>query len=388
MSSFENTKIAFRSKSNYELKKAYFLFRMMSNSTLVSLGDFATKLALGLHLPVSWAVKPTLYGHFVGGETIDDCKKNVKALSEYNLKSILDYSMEGGQSEKEMENTLAETLRTIENAASNPNVPFAVFKPTAFASAVVLEKASAKTPMNAEEKRQAETFKKHVNILCQAAYKADVPILIDAEDTYYQQFIDDVITEMMEKYNHEKAIVFNTLQMYRHDRMDFLKEAYKKAIAGNYFLGIKYVRGAYMEKERERAAEKGYPSPIQPDKDATDHDYNEALKFSIEHIDKISVFNGTHNEYSSTFMTELMKKHGIAPDDPRCYFSQLYGMSDHISFNLAEQGYNVAKYMPYGKVKHVLPYLLRRAQENTSVKGQTSRELSLLITEMKRRKSS
>jgi proline dehydrogenase len=223
-------------------------------------------------------------------------------------------------------------------------------------------------------------------MLCKAASDQNIPILIDAEDSWYQNFIDEVVDQMMAKYNGERAIVFNTFQMYRHDRLEFLKKSWQKAVDGNYFLGAKFVRGAYMEKERERALEMKYPSPIQPDKESTDRDYNRALKFCMEHIDRITIFNGTHNEYSSQYLTELMKEKGLKNGDPRVWFSQLYGMSDHISFNLAHAGYNVAKYLPYGPVKHVIPYLVRRAEENTSVKGQTGRELSLISKEMNRRK--
>jgi proline dehydrogenase len=261
-----------------------------------------------------------------------------------------------------------------------------VFKPTAFTTHNVLEKVSAGLDLNQEEKEESENFRIRVGTLCKTAYENSIPILIDAEDSWFQNFIDQVVYENMEQYNKEKAIVFNTYQMYRVDRLEKLKQAYHTAVTKNYFLGAKFVRGAYMERERARAAEKGYPDPIQRDKDSTDRDYNAALKFCIEHLDRISVFNGTHNEYSSMYMTELMAEHGIAKSDPRCWFSQLYGMSDHISFNLSNEGYNVTKYVPFGPVKSVLPYLIRRAEENTSIAGQTGRELNLIMKELDRRK--
>ncbi len=385
---FENTEIAFKNKSNAQLKKAHFLFKVMGSTTLVKIGNSLTKIALGIHFPVAWAAKPTIYDHFVGGETIDNCKKVVKALGEYNVKAILDYSVEGKDDEKDIEKALRETINSIKNARQNPNIPFAVFKPTAFGKSVILEKASDGEYLNENEQKEVQKFKDRINTLCKAAYEADIPILVDAEDSWFQNIFDVVVTEMMEKYNKEKAIVFNTYQMYRWDRLDILKQAHKAASEGNYFLGAKFVRGAYMEKERERAEEKGYKDPIQPDKDSTDRDYNLALKYCIENLKNITIFNGTHNEFSNTYMAELMEENGIAKDDPRCWFSQLYGMSDHISFNLAEAGYNVAKYLPYGPVKHVLPYLLRRAEENTSIKGQSSRELQLIETEVQRRKKS
>ncbi len=387
MIGFENTEIAFKSKSNNDLRKARFLFKVMGSPSLVKIGNALTKFAIGIHFPVAWAAKPTLYAHFVGGETIEKCKNNVKKLGEYNVKAILDYSVEGKDDDKDIEKALQETINSIKNAGVNPNIPFAVFKPTAFGKSAVLEKASENIELNDYEKQEVQKFKDRINTLCKTAFESNIPILVDAEDTWFQNIFDVVVTEMMEKYNKEKAIVFNTYQMYRWDRLDILKQAHKAAIEGNYFLGAKFVRGAYMEKERERATLKGYKDPIQPDKDSTDRDYNLALKFCVENIKNITVFNGTHNEHSSKYMAKLMEEHGIAKDDKRFWFSQLYGMSDHISFNLAEAKYNVAKYVPYGPVNYVLPYLLRRAEENTSVKGQSSRELQLLDRETNRRKN-
>lgn len=385
MITFDNTEIAFQSKSNRDLKKSYFLFKTLSHPMLVKLGGSLTKAAIKVHFPVNWVVKPFIYKQFVGGETIRECGPAVALLGKYNVKAILDYSVEGKESPEDIQAALNETLRSIENAGKNPNIPFAVFKPTAFTTSTVLTKVSAGTTLSKSEKTEAEAFRNRVNTLCQAAYDNNIPILIDAEDSWYQPFIDDVVNAMMKKYNREKAVVFNTFQMYRIDRLDYLKKSFGMAVDGNYFLGAKFVRGAYMEKERLRASKMGYPSPIQPDKAHTDNDYNAALKFCIDNIDRISVFNGTHNEFSSRYLTELMAEKGLAKNDPRIWFSQLFGMSDHISFNLAHAGYNVAKYLPYGPVKHVIPYLVRRAEENTSVKGQTGRELGLITREMKRR---
>lgn len=386
MISFENTEIAFQSKTDKDLKRAHFLFKMISSNVLVSAGKLFSRAALKLGIPVGWAVKPTIYQHFVGGESIDECFKNVRLLEKFDVKAILDYSVEGTESLEAINLAMEETLKTIHNAAADNNVPFAVFKPTAFTHEHVLEKVSAGEALSEAEKKEADNFRERVGILCQTAFDKKVPILIDAEDVAFQNFIDEVVEHNMEKFNKKSAIVFNTFQMYRWDRLEVLERMYKRAVEKDYFLGAKFVRGAYMEKERARAEEMGYKDPIQPDKDSTDRDYNAALKFCIEHIDRISVFNGTHNEYSSRYMTELMEEHNIPKDDPRCWFSQLYGMSDHISFNLAHAGYNVAKYVPFGPVRSVLPYLIRRTEENTSISGQTSRELGLIITEMNRRK--
>ncbi len=385
MISFENTEIAFRYKTDNDLKRARLLFGTIANPGLVKIGKSLTYLALNLHLPIAWAIKPTLYKHFVGGETLDECEKTVKLLSKYQVKSILDYSVEGGKDQETMQRTLDETLRSVVHAGKHPDIPFSVFKPTAFASQQVLTSASENTDIGSSTNKAIQFFIQSVEQLCKTAFENDIPIMIDAEDSWYQPFVDQVVTGMMEKYNKQKAIVYNTLQMYRTDRLEFLKESLRKAEKGNYFLGIKFVRGAYMEKERLRASEKGYSSPIQPDKAATDRNYDEGIAFSVAHLDRISVFNGSHNENSNRLLTELMEKHGLARNDNRIWFSQLYGMSDHISFNLASEGYNVTKYIPYGPVRNILPYLLRRAEENTSIAGQTGRELILLKQEQKRR---
>ena len=386
MVSFSNTEIAFKIKSNKELRKADMLFKAISNPVLVKLGGFFARLAIKIRFPIGWIVKPTIYRHFCGGETIGDCLPVIEKLSAFNIQSVLDYSVEGKEETEEIEAALEETLRTVINAADNKNIPFAVFKPTAFARSIILEKKSAGSTLSQEEEQEAENFRSRVNRLCKTAYEKGVRIMIDAEDVCYQEFIDQVVMEMMEQYNRERAIVYNTCQMYRTDRLEILERDYLTSLRKGFYLGIKFVRGAYMERERERAARLGYPSPVHPNKESTDRDYDRALKFSVEHIDRISIFNGTHNEQSSLYLAQLMEEHGIARDDERCYFSQLYGMSDHISFNLAHEGYLVAKYLPYGPVRSVLPYLIRRTEENTSISGQTSRELQLITWEKQRRK--
>jgi len=388
MVSFNSTEIAFSIKSNRELNKAYWLFLAISNRTLVKIGGYLSKLAINIHFPIKWIVKPTIYSHFCGGETIKDCIPTVYKLSRYNIRSVLDYSVEGKEDPAEIQAALEETLRTIENAANNEFIPFAVFKPTAFAINEVLEKKSAGEPLSPEQEKEADKFRDRIDTLCQKAYELWVPIMVDAEDYCFQNFIDEVVMEMMIKYNRNKTIVYNTYQMYRRDRMDVFHTHLKTANNNDFYLGIKFVRGAYMEKERERAERLGYPSPIYPDKERTDKAFDNALTLAVENIDRVSIFNGTHNEQSCLHLTQLMEKFNIPKNDPRCYFSQLYGMSDHISFNLAHEGYNVTKYLPYGPVRSVLPYLIRRTEENTSIAGQTNREMKMITRERKRRKSS
>ncbi|MCK4748266.1 MAG: proline dehydrogenase family protein, partial [Bacteroidales bacterium] len=310
----------------------------------------------------------------------------VDKLKTANVYSILDYSVEGKESDRAIEAALQETLRAVKHAGNNPDIPFAVFKPTAFGNSRALEILSGASVPGKDVMEEGEKFKSRIDQLCKTAFDNDIPIMIDAEDTFYQDFIDQVVMDMMREYNYKKAIVFNTYQMYRHDRIGVLEADISSARKEKFFLGAKFVRGAYMERERERARRFRYPDPIQPDKESTDRDYNLALKISMDHLDVVSIFNGTHNEFSSMYLAELMIEQKIDPSDDRVWFSQLYGMSEHISFNLAAAGFNVAKYVPYGPVRFVLPYLMRRVEENTSVKGQTGRELALIRKERNRRK--
>ncbi len=383
---FNNTKIAFQDKSNKDLNRALFLFRTIEKPWLVKFGKIMMQIALTMRIPIGWAIKPTLYRHFVGGETIEKCFPVVERLAKSNVKSILDYSVEGTSTEKGINNAFQETLRSIENAGKNPNIPFAVFKPTAMIDTAVLKKISFQKKTTDEDLLQYDEFSQRIDKLAETAAKNSVRLLIDAEDYWYQKAIDDVVEQMMEKYNKQEVIVFHTLQMYRTDRLQYLKDLVEKARQKKFFAGVKFVRGAYMEKERARAEQEGYPSPINPDKETTDQMYNDALRVSMENIDILHIFNGTHNEESSKILVDLMSEQKLQKNDTRIFFSQLYGMSDHISYNLANAGYNVAKYIPYGPVRHVAPYLIRRAEENTSVAGQTSRELSLILKEKKRRK--
>lgn len=383
---FNDTRIAFISKTDKELQRAQLLFKVMAKPGLANAGKVMHNLAVKIGLPVNWAVKPTIYQHFVGGTSLEECQPVVQKLSKFDVNSILDYSVEGHHDEVSMQLTLEETLKSIVNASDNVNIPFAVFKPTAFASGELLENAVPGKPLDNNLQKAFDEFRIRVEQLCSEAYQLNVPLMIDAEDSWYQHLVDETVEEMMEKFNREKAIVFNTLQMYRHDRLQYLNDSISRARKGNYHLGVKFVRGAYMEKERSRAEEMAYPSPIQPDKPATDKAFNEALLISLNNLDIVDIFCGSHNEESNLLLANEMDKRGISRNDPRVWFAQLYGMSDHISFNLASAGYNVAKYVPYGPVKSVMPYLFRRAEENTSIAGQTGRELRLIQTELLRRR--
>lgn len=384
--SFDNTEIAFRSKNDRELKKAYWLFTLIGKPWMVNLGKWMTDIALGLRIPIGWAIKNNVFKQFCGGETIAECAQATKVLDQYRIGTILDLSVEGKESESEFDKAAHEICETLNTANGNQNIPFSVFKVTGIARFALLEKVNAGETLSSEEAAEWQRVQKRVDEICNLSFTTGTPVFIDAEDSWIQDAIDGLAEEMMAKYNKKEALIYTTMQLYRHDRLAFLKSSHEKAKAGGYKLGVKLVRGAYMEKERERAASKGYRDPIQPNKESTDRDFNLALEYCTDHIDDISICAGTHNEDSSLYLTKLMKQKGIAIDDKRVYFAQLMGMSDHISFNLSDAGYRVAKYVPYGPIREVIPYLIRRARENTSVKGQTGRELGLIQKEIRRRK--
>lgn len=386
MISFENTEIAFSYKSNKDLKRAHRLFKLVGKPWLVRFGKWITPLAFKLKLPILGLIKSTIFRQFCGGESIKDCDAAIATLHEYNVGTILDYSVEGKIEEDDFDATCNEIVATLEKASGNPAIPFAVFKVSGISRHGLLEKLNnLDTELTDKERKELADVLSRVDKICSKAAEVKTPVFIDAEETWIQDTIDQLALSMMKKYNKEWAVVYNTAQLYRHDRLDYIKNILGDAQRENFLLGIKLVRGAYMEKERERAIEKNYPSPIQPDKKSTDADFNEALKFMIDHLDHFAICAGTHNEDSSALLTQLIEEKSLDKSDKRLYFAQLLGMSDHISFNLAHHGYQVAKYVPYGLVKEVMPYLLRRADENTSVAGQTSRELNLLSKERKRR---
>ncbi len=383
--SFDSTEVAFSYKSDQDLRRSYWLFKAISTSWLTDLGTKLVKFALKMKLPIRGALKVTIFEQFCGGETIRDCAPTISRLAQYGVKTILDYSVEGEKSEKGFGQATDEILRTIEAARSANNLPFCVFKVSGVASVRLLAKIQAGQSLTSSEQASYERARQRVDRLCRAAAEANTRILIDGEESWIQDAIDVLADEMMQTYNQERVVVYNTYQLYRHEMLANLKKAFQRAATHSYFLGAKLVRGAYMEKERERAEEQGYPDPIQPNKEATDADYNTALRYCINNKQRISVVCGSHNAYSNQYLTLLMEKHGLSPNDSRVHFAQLYGMSDHISFNLAAADYNVAKYVPYGPVKKVMPYLFRRAEENTSVAGQSSRELEMIGKELRRR---
>jgi proline dehydrogenase len=383
---FNDTQVAFSLKSDTELDRAYFLFKLIDNQPLVRIGTAVTNFAIKAHLPVEGLIRATVFDHFCGGVTEDDCLSVVDKMFTKGVSSVLDYSVEGKEEEEQFDAALNMTLKTIEFAKERKAIPFAVFKPTGFGRIDLYEKVGTKETLTPSEQTEWNKVIARFELVCSEAHKKNVALLIDAEESWMQDAADDLVTEMMRKYNKEKAIVFNTLQMYRWDRLDYLKKLHEKAKVEGFYIGMKLVRGAYMEKENERALEKGYPSPICVSKEATDENYDASVHYMVEHLDTMSVFAGTHNELSSYHLMELMQQKGIAKNDTRIWFGQLYGMSDNISYNLAAHGFNVAKYLPFGPVRDVMPYLIRRAEENTSVAGQTSRELKLIKAERDRRK--
>ena len=387
MLNFNNTELAFRNKSNYRLKEAYQLFKVLNNKGMVKLGEQIVNIAFAVKFPINGILRQTIYKHFVGGRSINDCSRTIKALSARNVYSILDYAKEGEESEEAFNNTLKEIIKTIEFAQNNKKVPFSAFKITGIGRFKLLEKASSGGQLTYEEVEEYNRLEKRVDAVFKRGYELNIPVLIDAEQTWIQPIIDKIVLNMMSKYNQEKAIVQNTYQLYRHDGFDLLKKHHQISLEKGFKFGLKIVRGAYMELERERAIETGYPSPIHLDKMATDHDFNAAIHYLISNHETIDFMVSTHNEDSSLLLARLIDENNLPRNLKGVCFSQLYGMSDHITFNLAVEGFNVAKYIPYGEVKTMMPYLFRRAKENSSMKGQTSRELNLIQAEIKRRKN-
>ncbi len=383
---FNNTEVAFALKSDTELERAYFLFKLIDSQPLVKIGTAVTNFALKAHLPVEGLIRSTVFDHFCGGVNENDCLRVVDKMYTKGVSSVLDYSVEGKEEEAQFDAALNMTLKTIEFAREREAIPFAVFKPTGFGRLALYEKVGDKAHLTENEQKEWNRVIERFDIACKTAFEKDVLLLIDAEESWMQDAADAIVTDMMRKYNKQKAIVFNTLQMYRWDRLDYLKNLHDQAKAEGFFIGMKLVRGAYMEKENERAEARGLKSPICVSKEATDINYDAAILYMVENIDRMAVFAGTHNEESSYKLMQLMTEKGIAKNDNRIFFGQLLGMSDNISFNLASNGYNVAKYLPFGPVRDVMPYLIRRAEENTSVAGQTSRELMLIKKEKERRK--
>jgi proline dehydrogenase len=382
---FNNTEIAFKSVSTPDLIKAKVIFQTFGNQFLATKGPRLLKWALEKHFPISPVVRYTIFNQFCGGVTVDDCMSRVKELGAKGIGSILDYSAEGLGRDEDFEESFLEILRVIKYAAQEKAIPFIVFKVTGLGPFELLEKMSESKSLSAADEKIAKELRRRVFEICSAAAKSNVRVLIDAEESWIQNAIDDIAFEMMSIFNKEKPIIYNTVQMYRHDRLAFLQRTHKDLQGKNCITAFKVVRGAYMEKERQRAKDLGYQDPIQPDKAATDRDFNAALSYSLEHIESMALFAGTHNESSTRYLIELISKFKLANSHSRIEFSQLLGMSDNLSFNLAHAGYNVSKYMPYGPVKSVMPYLIRRAEENTSIKGQAGRELTLINAELIRR---
>lgn len=397
MISFDNTEVAFRSKNKLDLRRAYLLFKIIGAPSIVKIGKVLTPLALRLRLPIKGLIKSTIFKQFCGGETIQDCDPTIESLHAFGIGTILDYSVEGKTKEADFEQTTQIIIETIEKSAFDKRIPFAVFKVSGIAPHHLLElvsnqiraarNANASEAFTPEQTHGIEAIIGRIGRICAAAAKHQTRLFIDAEETWIQAAIDQWTFDMMCKYNTTHCIVYNTVQMYRHDRLAYLKAECERAKEAKIQYGVKLVRGAYMEKERARAQELGYPSPIQPDKASTDKDYDAALDFLVANKAIFSVCAGTHNENSSMYLATILHKERINTKDPQFYFAQLLGMSDHISFNLSDAGYQVAKYVPFGPVHEVLPYLLRRADENTSVAGQTSRELALIIKENARRRA-
>lgn len=386
MGPFEDTEIAFAGRSNRDLTRAYWIFLLVNSAFLVKLGAFLLRFAMALRIPVKWALKPTVFAHFCGGESIRDSQSTIGHLAQSNVFSILDYSAEGKERESDFDNTREQVIQTINEAAHHPWIPFAVFKPSGLVSFALLEKLSSGQAFSKHQSDEFGRFVARMNEICFHASKTGVPVMVDAEESWIQSGVDGLVEHWMFEYNKDVPLIYNTLQLYRHDRLDQMQLLLARAREKGVKAAFKLVRGAYMEKERARAGKVGYPSPIYPDKPSTDAAFDKAVRICLEQIDHVAICIGTHNEQSCIKAIKSMKELGISHSHPHVSFAQLYGMSDHITYNLALQGFRACKYVPYGAVNTVVPYLIRRAEENSSVAGQSSRELTLIRTEIRRRR--
>lgn len=381
-----NNSIAFQHKSKKELSRAYRVFKLLNNNFISSAGSKITDLALRVGLPIEPIIRSTIYAQFCGGESIEACESLVQSMYDNKIYTNLDYAVEVKSSEAEFDQTLEKILEMISFASTRDSIPFISLKMTGLARTNLLEKRDSGEELISDEQQEFENVQKRLDKICSAGSKAGMTIFVDAEESWIQDSIDWLAAEMMKKFNKERAVLCNTIQFYRWDRLDFLYEAQEMMEEAGVILGLKLVRGAYMEKERAMAKQRMEPSPIHPDKDSTDQDYNLALTLCLKYIDRIFIYAATHNDKSCLHLADLMNKQGLSPNHPNIFFSQLYGMADHITYNLAQQGYNVAKYLPYGPVRDVIPYLIRRAKENSSMRNQMSRELSTIYNEIQRRK--
>ncbi len=384
---FENTAVAFGAVGDRELKKRYWAFKLMSLRWLFNVGTIFIKFALKLHLPMEGLIRNTLFNVFCGGESIEESSPVFTKLYQHKVGAILDYSVESAESEQSFEETLTQTLLSIHLAQRYPQIPFCVFKITGLAPFKHLENYQKTKKLDAKQQADWEQIIKRVELICSEAHRLGVRVLIDAEESWIQDAIDAIALVMMTNYNREKTIVYNTYQMYRKQSVSNLREHYHLALQNEVYFGVKLVRGAYMEKERHRAKQYGYEDPIFENKQATDKAYNEGLEFCLDHLDYLALCAGSHNEFSNKYLVQLMSEKYIPSNDQHIYFSQLYGMSDHISFNLAQAGYNVTKYLPYAPIQSAIPYLIRRAEENSAISGQSMRELDLIRKELARRRS-
>jgi len=385
--SFDDTEVAFAGKDSSELQHSAWLFRIMSNAAIVDIGAYITQMALQIGLPVQSILKTTIYEHFCGGEDLSETEPMVAALAEQGVSTILDYGVEAKETQDEFDANLAEQLRAIAFADAHASVPYVSCKVTGYAPFSLLEKINSGAVLDTEEQATHARMLARLHQICEAASSMDVALYVDAEESWIQDAIDETVEALMARFNTQKPSVFNTVQLYRHDRLAFLKSAHEKAVEGGYTLGVKLVRGAYMEKERDRAHDMGYVSPIHTNKESVDKDFDEALVYCVEHLEEIAFCAATHNEESCRLLVETATNRQVDLRHPHIHFAQLYGMSDHISFNLARAGFNASKYVPYGPVRDVVPYLIRRAQENRSISGQVGRELGLILAEIARRKS-
>ena len=382
---FNDTETAFKLKSRVNLYNAKFLFVVITKKILVSILTKLTLFLLKCKFPIKWALKGTIYNHFCGGINYDECNKTISEMKSLGVNSILDYSVEALENEEDFQKAYNKKIEIIDLTKSNDSIPFAVFKPTSLGRYELFKKVSSKIKLNSTEEEEWNRVKNRFDNICRHAKKLNVKILIDAEEYEVQLAIDSLALEMMKKFNITNVIVYNTIQLYRWDRIPFIKSLIKKNKNPKFKFGFKLVRGAYMEKERDLAFKEGYKSPICQTKTETDQNFDNCIDLMFDNLNVIDFFVASHNENSNLKVIDKMSKLSLSNNDEKIWFGQLYGMGDNISYNLAKNGYNVAKILPFGPVENLMPYLIRRAQENSSIEGQSNRELDLINSELLRR---
>lgn len=378
---------AFSHYSISQLRRTKVLFKILQNPLVSWFSGFVPHIPILLRLPfVKSLIKHYIFSHFCGGEDWKEVHQSALKLQKQNILSSLDYSVECKQTEQDYETTKKVLLNVLEEAKNLSHIPFCVLKITGLGRFALLEKIHNGQTLSDNEKAEWQRVQSRFDSICEKAVDCNTKLLVDAEESWIQKPIDNIVKRAMKRHNQNEPMIYNTYQLYLKAKYEQLKTDWEKAKEKGYILGSKLVRGAYMEKETKRAVKMHLPNPIQPSKAKCDQDFNDSLKFCLKHIDDFGIYIGTHNIESTQKARQLMQEYGIAKSDERVFFSQLLGMREILSYELAQQDYLVSKYTPFGKIAEVIPYLLRRIQENSSVKDQLNDEIKVITRELENQK--